>query len=78
MIRWWMHLTGPNGHLGWFFSVTGRWYGFWSGLGITAAGPLVYWRHKNCHEKRCWRLGHHPDPTDPSFKRCSKHHLEAK
>lgn len=78
-MHWWWHLTDQqHGPLGWFFSVQGRWYGFWSGLGITAGGPLVYWRHQVCHETRCWRLGHHPDPYDPSWKRCSKHHVETR
>ena len=55
----------------------GSGYQFWSGLGsdfgeatiLTAIVATA--KHKNCHHKRCWRLGHnHPQHGWPS---CKKH-----
>lgn len=47
---------------------TWGWYNFWSGFGGDVAivgslmgGPVIYWRHHNCHEQRCARLGHLAD-----------------
>jgi hypothetical protein len=46
-------------------SASGYWYLFWSGfggdvaiIGALLASPVVYWRHHECHEARCLRLGH--------------------
>lgn len=48
-------------------------YDFWSGIG--SGSPILvviagYARHHNCHNHKCWRLGHpHPDHHWPSCKR---------
>lgn len=50
-------------------------YDFWSGIGtqITLIIAIIAaLRHKNCHVKGCWRLGH-PDPAH-GFPACHKHH----
>ena len=76
--QWLLHYTGIN-------DTSGPWYGFWSGFGsdiaeITlVAGVIAFFRHRNCHVKGCWRLGHadpkhgwpacrlhHSNPPDPS------------
>lgn len=57
-----------------FNPLHGDGYNFWSGIGsgspvfVIAAG---YLRHKNCIEKRCWRIGH-PDP-EHGHPVCRKH-----
>lgn len=51
------------------------WYDFWSGIatqGTLIIGIVATLRHKNCHVKGCWRLGH-PDPKH-GFPACKKHH----
>ena len=55
---------------------SGRWYAFWSGFGgdLAIVGtlitqPVVYWRHHQCHEKRCVRIGH---PVEGEI-RCRRH-----
>jgi hypothetical protein len=58
--RWFLHYTGSD-------NPSGPWYGFWSGFGsdlgeVTLIGAVLAGaRHRNCHFKGCWRLGH-PDP----------------
>lgn len=60
----------------WF--LYGRGYQFWSGAGsdfgelsiLIAIG--MFFRHRNCHVKGCWRLGH-PNP-DHGWPACRKHH----
>ena len=56
----------------------GNGYQFWSGIGsdfgeltIITGGVLLF-RHRNCHVKGCWRLGH----TDPEHGHpaCRRHH----
>lgn len=54
-------------------------YMFWSGVGPVLFGQLpiligiiVTARHKNCHVKGCWRLGH-PDPAH-GWPACKRHH----
>lgn len=47
-----------------FLHPGGAGYWFWSGIG--SGSPLLavvagYWHHHNCHQTKCWRLGH-PDP----------------
>lgn len=53
-------------------------YQWWSGAGsdlgeITLLAAIVaVLKHKNCHEKGCWRLGHsHPEH---GFPVCRKHY----
>lgn len=52
--------------LGWLDPLHGDGYQFWSGIGAGVPGlvgaSLLYWRHHNCYEHGCWRVGHpHPD-----------------
>lgn len=56
-------------------------YWFWSGLGsdiseVTLIGMAVaLLRHRNCHAKGCWRLGHiDPEHGHPA---CRRHHSQA-
>jgi hypothetical protein len=56
----------------------GNGYQWWSGAGsdlgeVTLIGlVLAGLKHRNCHEKGCWRLGHsHPEHGFPS---CRKHY----
>lgn len=71
MWHWLLHYTGSD-------NVSGPWYGFWSGFGsdlgeITLIAAVVAAaRHKNCHVKGCWRLGH-PDP-EHGHPACRRHH----
>ena len=58
----------------------GDWYQFWSGIGsdigeITlVAGGLGWFKHHNCKQKGCWRLGHrHPKHGRPV---CARHYHE--
>jgi hypothetical protein len=56
--------------------LTGSGYQAWSGvLGATAifSGGVLIWRHKNCHEPWCWRLGKHPVAGTP-YVVCHRHH----
>ena len=57
-------------------NVSGRWYGFWSGIGgnwqMLGVLALVYRRHI-CHTHWCLRLGKHPEGP---YMRCAKHHPE--
>lgn len=72
--------------MGWLLHVTGidtqssPYYDFWSGIGpvLFTQGSilLVYYRHHNCQEKWCWRLGH-PDPAT-NQPVCNKHHPKHK
>ena len=51
-------------------------YLFWSGAGSDLAyiGILwALWRHNNCHEPRCLRIGHLP-VQGTAFKVCRRHH----
>ena len=68
--------------LGWFSTFDGvhdvAWAVFWGGLGscLTYLGivPMVF-KHLNCHEKRCYRLGKHPyEMNGTTYKVCAKHH----
>jgi len=61
----------------------GPYYGFFSGFGsdlaeVTIIGGLIaiYKKH-NCHQRWCWRLGHHAltDPiTGMTYNLCRRHH----
>lgn len=58
-----------------WFCLQGRGYQFWSGIGSGSpilAGLVIGVRHRNCHVKGCWRLGH----TDPEHGHpaCRVHH----
>lgn len=74
MIHWLLHFTGAD-------NVSGPWYGFWSGYGGQLT-PNPYWliavvvlvRHRNCHVKGCWRLGH-ADPKH-GHPACRRHHSQ--
>lgn len=74
MFHWLLHVTGAD-------NVSGPWYGFWSGFGsdlgeATIIGAVIAAaRHRNCHVKGCWRLGH-PDP-EHGFPACRHHHSRA-
>lgn len=54
----------------------GPYYGFWSGFGsdlgevTMLAGLWAAWRHVNCHNKGCPRLGHHR--TSEGHRLCKK------
>lgn len=54
-VAYWLGLTNPSGPVYLF------WSGFFGDVTIFAAAVL-FLRHKNCHRKGCWRLGH---PTTP-------------
>lgn len=57
----------------------GAWYGFWSGFGgampdiLILTALLAWWKHKNCHQHRCWRIGRHPVGAT-GLVTCRKHH----
>jgi hypothetical protein len=47
-------------HLG--ISGSGPYYGFWSGFGSDIGELAIVggiWKMVNCHERGCWRVGHH-------------------
>lgn len=59
-------------------------YGFWSGFGSVMpwtlfsmstffAGLALLFRHTNCHEKGCWRIGKF-ELSGGEYKVCGKHH----
>lgn len=69
-ILWYIfiHATGID-------SQQSRFYDFWSGVAtqLSVVGALVVGlRHKNCHVKGCWRIGH----LDPlvGWVACKRHH----
>ena len=54
-------------------------YNFWSGFGsdlaeFTMIGAV--WHALNCHEDRCWRIGHRvtAEASGAYVRRCRKHH----
>jgi hypothetical protein len=59
----------------------GNGYQWWSGIGsdfgevTIVAAILATLRHRNCHEKGCWRLGH-PHP-EHGFPTCRRHYHRA-
>lgn len=60
--------------------LTGAGYQWWSGAGsdigeVTVIGiALGWWRHHNCEERGCWRLGHaHPEHGRP----VCRHHFHS-
>ena len=55
-------------------NLSGAYYGFWSGVGsdITELALIgALWRHFNCHQRGCLRIGRHPHGP---YKLCKKHH----
>lgn len=57
--------------LHWLDPLHGEGYQFWSGIGGYLAIVAVFWRHVNCHQPGCHRIGryHHPDGLF-----CRRHH----
>ena len=69
MLRQLLHLLGVD-------NASGRWYLWWSGIGSDLAYVGIIWafaRHANCHQPRCWRIGHLPVEGTP-WKTCRRHH----
>lgn len=72
MTRWLLHVLGLD-------DLSGRWYGWWSGIGsdlgeaaiVTSLAALV--RRHNCHVRGCWRVGRH-QVEGTSWVVCSTHH----
>lgn len=55
---------------------SGSFYLFWSGVAgdlFLVAGGYAWWRHHNCHVKRCWHLQWKAVPGT-SHVTCRKHH----
>lgn len=58
---------------------SGAWYLWWSGivgdLGFLGAF-VVFYRHHNCREHRCWRIGihHYADADGQVHPACRVHH----
>jgi hypothetical protein len=87
---WWAH--GGQGWLavktGTRCGSTGESYCYWSGFGsvmpwsLFVLAPLfslvlLQWRHLNCHEIRCARIGRFP-VAGGEFRYCGKHHPDWK
>lgn len=56
------------------------WYDFWSGVGTqfrlsSLLLPYVFYRHHNCHDRRCLRIARHTVDGTPW---CNRHHHEAR
>lgn len=69
MIRWIVHVIGLD-------DPSGYWYMWWSGFGADLSmfvGVGVWYRHRNCHARGCWRLGRYPT-TDGPWMTCRRHH----
>jgi hypothetical protein len=67
----------PLRHAAEWFALKGDGYQFWSGIG--SGSPIIAFfivavRHRNCHVKGCWHLGH-ADP-EHGFPACRKHHSQ--
>jgi hypothetical protein len=82
--HWLAIQTGTCPEVGSCNSGTGGHYGYWSGFGsvfpwvllglggiFTAVG--LHWRHVNCHEKGCPRIGRFP-AAGGDFRYCGHHH----
>src|ERR1700722_1746218 len=77
-VRHWFAL-----HTGILHGGPDQYYNFWSGFGsdlgeatlISAVGIGVYTgaRKVNCHQKGCWRIGHHALEGTP-YILCRRHH----
>lgn len=72
-ISWFLHVIGVEPRQ------PSTAYNFFSGAGsdlgeITIIGlGIGAFRHVNCHQRGCWRLGRHP-VAGGLFKVCSHHH----
>jgi hypothetical protein len=91
VIAVWWHVGGQHWlafQTGTICGSTGERYCYWSGFGsvfpwvfLSAGGILgflaVQWRHVNCHEQGCWRVGRYP-VAGGDFKFCGKHHPDWK
>lgn len=65
ILHWIGHLLGLD-------NVSGPFYAFWSGVGLTVGWPFVQWRRHNCHVRFCPWPGHiDPETHHPA---CKKHH----
>jgi hypothetical protein len=54
----------------------GSHYLFWSGAGSDLAYIGILWalvRSRNCHQPKCWRIGHLP-VQGTSYRVCRRHH----
>lgn len=82
VVLWWhftiVHLSQETGTS----DESSRSYAFWSGIGglVTIAGSAVtfvvtYYRHHNCHDRHCWRIGHFPmtDTNGVAYRACRIH-----
>jgi hypothetical protein len=76
-IWYWIEVhTGTNDE-------SGTYYGFWSGfgsdlgeyviLGAVFNGLYLHWRHINCHDPKCWRIGRY-QAAGGQYKLCHHHH----
>jgi hypothetical protein len=70
-MNWLAHIFGLD-------NLSGRWYGFWSGVGsdigeiAIVGGLFAIVRRHNCEVRRCWRVGRHT--TAAGHAVCRKHH----
>lgn len=68
---WWW-LTGARDE-------SGTAYGLWSGFGgavpdvMILAAMIGWYKHQNCHQHRCWRIGRHK-VGDTGIVVCRRHH----
>lgn len=66
---WVLHVLGIDTQQSYF-------YDWWSGFGTQIAPiclAIAWYRHNNCHRRRCPRLGKHQLDGTPY---CTKHHPE--
>lgn len=68
-------MFGSLQHAVQWFSLHGDGYQFWSGIG--SGSPIIAfiiaaYMHRNCHVRRCWRIGH-LDPAN-HHPACRRHH----
>ena len=66
----------PLAHILGLDNASGGWYLWWSGffgdIAIFGAAA-VFIRHRNCHVRRCLRIGRHPVQGTPHVV-CRRHH----
>lgn len=61
---------------------SGAWYGLWSGFGgsipdfLILGGLITFFRQRNCHQPRCWRLGRRH--VGDGIIVCHRHHPDGK
>lgn len=70
MLHWLLHVTGID-------TQQSPYYDFWSGIATQASiifAVTAGYRHRNCHVRWCWRLGHiDPETHHPA---CRRHHSQ--